>query len=431
MKRLFVLSLDSLFYDDMEWIKDAPYLYDILQRGSQIKRVKSEYPAMTYTAHTTMLTGCHVDVHGIYHNEKVEIDKQYPDWHWRREEIKVPTLVDYAVKEGYRFCVVNWPVSGADPNIEFNIPEIWAETTDGDSRPRFLTVCSPGIEKLFDKYRYMLRWKYQPELDEFGVCCLTEVIEEHQPEVIMLHLSYLDHTRHRQGGFSEAAKMALIECDKRLGRLVEQLKRLGVYDETNFVVVGDHGHMPVKQVFNPNVIFRNKGLIELDENGLVKNWKVYCHSAGLSAHIVLKDPNDEEVRKQVLEIMNEMVADESLGCEQILDKKTFNEVWHLDGPFDYVIEGRPGTSFGNRCVEPMIIDPDNRDYKISVSAHGHMPTKGPQPTFFMAGPQIKQGVVIENCEMIDEAPTWLAILGIDMPSAQGRAYKELLNEQTD
>ena len=186
--------------------------------------------------------------------------------------------------------------------------------------------------------------------------------------------------------------------------------------------------MPVKQVFNPNVILREKGLIELDENGLVKNWKAYCHSAGLSCHVVLADPADQAVRRQVEEIMAEMVADEKLGCEQIVDKKTMKEVWHLDGPFEYVIEGRPGTSFGNRSTEPMIMGTDNSDYKISVSAHGHMPTKGPWPTFFIAGPDVKKGVVVEEGKLVDHAPTWMAVLGVEMPTAEGRVISELLKD---
>lgn len=428
MRRLFVLSVDSLFYDDMEWLKECPYLYEILQNGSQIKEMETVYPAMTYPAHATMLTGCYPDVHGIYHNEKVQIDNPYPDWHWRREELQVPTLMDAAAPMGYRFCVVNWPVSGADPNIAYNLPEIWSEKPDGDSRPRFLTVCSPGMDVLYDKYRHLLRWKYQPELDEFGVTCLQEVIEEHQPEVIMLHLSYLDHTRHRHGGFSEEAKMSLKACDERFGRLVEQLKRLGIYEETNFVVVGDHGHRPVKQVFNPNIILKENGLITLDEAGMVKEWKAYCHSASLSTHVVLADPGDTEIRTQVEKILSDMTADETLGCEQILDKETLKAKWHLEGPFDYVLEARLGTAFGNLCQGPLLMGTDSADYKLSVSAHGHLPVKGPHPTFFMAGPQIRKGVVIEKGHLIQEAPTWAAILGCEMPFAQGKAVTEMLNE---
>lgn len=426
MKRLFVLSVDSLFYDDMDWLRECPYLYEILQRGSQVKQVQTVYPAMTYAAHATMLTGCYPDTHGIYHNEKVQIDNPFPDWHWRREELKVPTVVDALAEKGYRFSVVNWPVTGADPNIAYNIPEIWSETPDGDCRPRFLTVGSPCIIPLYDKYRHLLRWKYQPELDEFGVCCLQEVIEEHQPEVILLHLSYLDASRHAHGGFSQEAKAALLACDERFGRIVRQLKRLGLYDETNFVVLGDHGHLPVTQVFNPNIILKEKGLIELDEKGLVKSWKAYIHSAGLSAHVVLADPEDEAIRKQVLEILEGFVADEAYGCEQIIDKKTLKEQWHLEGPFEYAIEGRLGTAFGNKCTGELFQPTDNRDYKLSVSSHGHLPTKGPQPTCFMAGPQVKPGQVLENCLMIDQAPTWAALLGAEMPQAQGKVLTEFL-----
>lgn len=426
MKRLFILSVDSLFYEDMEWLKECPCLYELLKKGSQVCRIQSVYPAMTYAAHATMLTGCYPDTHGIYHNEKVQVDNPFPDWHWRRGELQVPTLIDAAAPRGYRFCVVNWPVTGADPNIAYNIPEIWSETPEGDSRPRFLTVCSPGIEELFDKHRHLLRWKYQPELDEFGVQCLQEVIEAHRPEVVMLHLSYLDHARHAFGGFSKEAKAALLACEERFSRIVKQLKRLGLYEETNFAVMGDHGHLPVRQVFHPNVVLQERGLIELGEDGHIKSWRAYCHSAGLSAHVVLADPADEALREQVLEILQGFVAGEIYGCEQILDKKTLKEVWHLEGPFDYALEGRPGTAFGNACSGSFLQPVDNTDYKLSVSSHGHLPTKGPQPTFFMAGPQVKTGVVRETGRLIDEAPTWAALLGVEMPWAQGQAFTELL-----
>ncbi len=426
MKRLFVLSVDSLFFDDMEWVRECPNLSEILNRGSQIERVQSVYPAMTYAAHATMLTGCYPDTHGIYHNEKVQVDNPFPDWHWRREELKVPTLIDAIKPLGHRFCVVNWPVTGADPAIDYNLPEIWSETPDGDSRPRFLTVASPEMVPLFDKYRHLLRWKYQPELDEFGTACLGEVMEQYQPEVVLLHLSFLDHSRHATGGFTPESKAALLACDERFGRIAAQMKRLGIYDETNFVVIGDHGHLPVAQVFHPNILLRRNGLIELNKKGQVKDWKAYCHSAGLSCHVVLKDPEDLEVRAQVEAILEACVADEALGCEQVLTIQQAREQWHLDGPFHYIVEGRLGTSFGNSCTGELLQPTDNRDYKLSVSAHGHMPTKGPQPTFFAAGPQIKAGVTIPFARLIDEAPTWAAIVGAQMPQAQGSVIQEIL-----
>jgi predicted AlkP superfamily pyrophosphatase or phosphodiesterase len=426
MTRLFILSVDSLFFEDLDWLKECPNLLPILKNGSLVQQVDSVYPAMTYAAHATMLTGCYPDVHGIYHNEKVQVGNAHPEWHWRREELLVPTIIDAGKKAGYRFSVVNWPVTGADQNIDYNIPEIWSDEPGGDSRQRFVSVCSPGMEKLFDKYRHLLHWKYQPELDEFGIRCLLEVIQEHKPEVVMLHLSYLDHARHANGGFSPQAKEALLECDRRFGLAAELLKRQGLYDETNFVVMGDHGHLPVQKVFYPNVVLRDKGLITIDGNGVIKDWKMYCHSAGISCHVVLSDPFDIGLRAQAEEIMNSFVDNRHYGCEKVFGKKELKEIYHLEGPFEYVIEGCIGTAFGNDCTGEIIRPTDNSDYKLSVSAHGHLPSKGPQPTFFAAGPQIKDGVVITHGTLIDEAPTYAAILGVPMPTAQGKPITEIL-----
>ena len=161
----------------------------------------------------------------------------------------------------------------------------------------------------------------------------------------------------------------------------------------------------------------------------MKDYKCYIHSAGLSAHVVLKDPQDQVVRSRVEALLNSWVENESYGCEQIFDKAQM-EALHLNGPFDYVIEGRLGTSFGNNCTGALICPTDNSDYKLSVSAHGHLPDKGPQPIFFAAGPDIREGVVVERGNLIDEAPTYAAILGVEMPWAQGKAMKEILRQDS-
>jgi predicted AlkP superfamily pyrophosphatase or phosphodiesterase len=46
----------------------------------------STYPSITYVAHTTILTGCHPDTHGIFHNEKVQAGIKHPDWYWFRRD---------------------------------------------------------------------------------------------------------------------------------------------------------------------------------------------------------------------------------------------------------------------------------------------------------------------------------------------------------
>ena len=93
-RKLFVISVDSLFFDDVQWLTDCPNLYGIYRRGSVIQKMLSTYPAMTYVAHSTMMTGCHEEMHGIYHNEKVEVGVKHPAWHWYRRELGTQTIFD-------------------------------------------------------------------------------------------------------------------------------------------------------------------------------------------------------------------------------------------------------------------------------------------------------------------------------------------------
>ena len=424
-KHLFVISVDSLFFEDLEWLRECPSLYGLYERGSVVKRMKSTYPAMTYVAHAAMMTGCHAENHGIYHNERIEPCRQHPQWHWYRSQLKTRTIFDSAKAAGYTTACVNWPVTGGDPSIDYLVPEIWADTAQEDVSPRFLSACSKPVVPLFYRYRHILNWDCIPELDDFGVACLKEILKEYQPQVVFLHLSYLDRARHDHGTYSEEARYALKECDRKVGELLEILKTNKTFEQTDFFVMGDHGHLPVQRVVQLNTILAKEGLIDLDSEGRMLDYRCYIHGAGLSAHVVLKDPEDQRTKSRVEELLKSWCSDETYGCQQVFNKEELKKL-HLTGPFEYAIESRPGTSFGGRCTGELVCRADDPMEKLSVSAHGHLPDRGPQPVFFGAGPHVRTGVVLEKGNLIDEAPTYGEILGVPMPWAQGRALTELI-----
>ena len=68
---------------------------------------------------------------------------------------------------------------------------------------------------------------------------------------------------------------------------------------------------------------------------------------------------------------------------------------------------------------------DLKEYKPSVSNHGHLPYKGDKPPFIIKGPGVRKDVVIPAGRLIDEAPTILAALGLTMPTADGQCMTEL------
>ena len=55
-----------------------------------------------------------------------------------------------------------------------------------------------------------------------------------------------------------------------------------------------------------------------------------------------------------------------------------------------------------------------------------MPDYGPQPVFVAKGPNVKENLALGRGNVVDEAPTFAALLGLDMPQAEGKPMTEIL-----
>ena len=62
-----------------------------------------------------------------------------------------------------------------------------------------------------------------------------------KPFFFFVHCAEVDHSGHKHGEPSPEYNAAIISGDKQLGRIVEKLKQLGVYDKTLIYVTADHG----------------------------------------------------------------------------------------------------------------------------------------------------------------------------------------------
>ena len=117
---------------------------------------------------------------------------------------------------------------------------------------------------------------------------------------------------------------------------------------------------------------------------------------------------------------------ERLGIEKIFTTAEAKEAYHLDGPFDLVIEAKEGSSFNYRLDDPFEKAFNNEDYRTSVGTHGHIPTRGSQPALVFSGPGIPQGKVIDYARNIDIAPTCAHLLGFEMTGCDGRVLTEIV-----
>ena len=67
-QKLFVLSMDAMVHEDVAYLMTKPNFSRIMEKRAEVEQVCSVYPASTYPAHTSILTGCRPGKHGIRTN---------------------------------------------------------------------------------------------------------------------------------------------------------------------------------------------------------------------------------------------------------------------------------------------------------------------------------------------------------------------------
>lgn len=423
MPKTLVISIDALITADLERLRALPNLGRIMQGASVVKDIECIYPTLTYPCHTTIVTGCYPDRTGIVHNEQLQPNAVKAEWNWWAKDIRVPTVIDVAREAGMTTSTITWPVMcGMD--ADYNIGEIWAPAENDDPTPYFEKADSPKTHAIFEKNKHMLNWMRTPAMDEFAAQCACDILDIEQPDLMLVHLSYVDHQRHFKGVHSDL-DAAFAFVDSQVGRILDALDKRGAFEDTVFIVLGDHGQLWVERMFHINSVLRELGYIDM-ENGSVTSWRAYAHSCALSAHVYVQNPADEPAVYQELLKMQQMYPN---MIEAIYTRAEAKEKFHLEGGFAFVLEGCDKVSFGKDLVapNPVTLVNDLREYKPSVSNHGHLPWKGDKPPFIIKGPGIKKELIISNGRLIDEAPTILKTLGLAMPDADG-AYMDVLFE---
>ena len=105
---------------------DKDGLGRLLTDGAWFRNCHYPY-ALTVTGagHTSMVTGCSPDKHGIIANTPFDpLSKNQGGWYWYAEDIRVPTLWDAAARAGLATASVDWPVT-VGANINYNIAQYW------------------------------------------------------------------------------------------------------------------------------------------------------------------------------------------------------------------------------------------------------------------------------------------------------------------
>lgn len=396
----------------------VPTLREMVANGVHSPGVRTVYPSVTYPSHTAIATGATPGTHGVVANYPWDpMDRLRGAMRFYTEDIRVPTLWNVARSSGLRTALVYWPVTVGATADAF-VPEFWRNDATPEDTKLLRAMSTPGLLETVARRFPGFNERFLPPRvsDEAGTDIAVHVIETLRPHLLMLHIFDVDHFQHRDGPLAGQGLAAIENADRQLARLIEAAKKAGTWNETAIVVVSDHGFVPVSQSFRPGILLREKGLITLDDRNRVTDWKAWLIAGGGHSFIYVKDPNDAETRRVLLDTFRPLAGQPGGAIRRVL---THDDVVALGGDPRIFLALEPADNFGFAAgYTGDLIFPSG-----GKGQHG-LPPDRPEinSSLLIYGPRIG-AARLDGARMIDIAPTVARWLGLRLDRAEGKPLR--------
>ena len=424
-EHVILVSIDGLrphIYRDERW--PAPVLHELAGRGAIALDARSVFPALTYPAHATIVTGALPAQHGIVDNEPFEPAVRSGRWIWDASAIRVPTLWDAVRAAGGGSAAISWPVT-VGARIDWNVPDVWMPENPASIAPIRAATTPAG---LFEELEHEATGRLSDATfsinslgreDAVGAIA-AYLFERHRPALMLVHIIGLDHIRHRLGRDNPRARRAVAAADRALARIVETVERLELIDRTTFVVTGDHGSVDVHTAVLPNVWLRDAGLAPAHPTD--DAWGAYFHASGGSAFLRVQSPALDGGGCETVAGVRAMLAALPHGVRTMFHVVERPELDHLGADPDAV--------FALAATAGVVFSPDREGPPVQAAhgaGHGYHPAIRDMMTGFVAsGAGVRQGAVVPVLPLEHIAPFVAALLGLDLPDIDGTLFPGLL-----
>jgi predicted AlkP superfamily pyrophosphatase or phosphodiesterase len=411
-----VVSIDGLMASSYAVGSHAhiPTLRSLAAEGTYATGVVGVLPSVTYPSHTTLITGVPPSVHGIVDNHVFDPDgRKGGAFYWYGRDIQVPTLLGRVHEHGGKTAAIAWPVTvGMD--IDYHVPEFWRRSTEPrQPRGAFLrTVSTPHLIEAVEQTNGVTIGEPQTDENRFDMSAF--ILARFEPRLMLVHLTDVDTAEHTFGPNSPEALEAIGRVDGYVGLLRDVVRATASADHTYFVVVSDHGFLPVTRQLNPNERFKRAGLLSVDPAGHISSWRAVFHSSGGSGFVYLQDPEDATTRAKVAAVLEELRADPGNGIDQVW---TAGDIARLGGPraAGFGLNMRAGyyTGEGHRTLLTSTLgDEESGGMR---GGHGYAPSRREiQSAFIAAGPTTRGVGNLGTIRMTQIAPTLARWLGVEL-----------------
>jgi len=434
-EHVILVSIDGWahhYFDDPKC--HMPAVKALAAQGVRVRRMETSFPTVTWTNHTTLVTGVHPGKHGVLANEyydRVERKKVplIPDPIFNKDEIvRVPTLYDAAKSAGLTTAAVIWPASRGAKTLDWTVPDVFEqELFEKYSTPKLLEEARAlgiPIEKQMEWCKLGNAGKAQR--DYLYTQLATHIIRTKKPNFLALHLVSLDSYEHAHGRQVPEAYWAANDSDNRVADLIRTCEEAGILDKTTFIITTDHGFVNYSKSINANAALKKDGYVKsLLGKSLALDSKVFAMAEGGSCFVYVLDAVNRE--RILSEIAPKLAKLE--GVSEIVEEKNFGSRFHhvtaAVDPHepDLIMLAADGYSFADSLAETQVILPSD----LPKGAHGHdhlMPNL--DGCCVISGAGIAKGKLIDKIQNVDITPTMAHLLGIPFKKADGRVIEAAL-----
>ncbi len=400
MRKAVLVSLDAFFDADFQYLAPDGGLSRMIREGAVCRQVKTVFPALTYPAHATLITGCDPDQTLIGQNQPFQPDTPpgARRWYWERKHIAVPTLFDAVREAGGKSCSILWPVGCKNPAVRWCFPEI--HLLPGENLVvKTLTFGSPVFILASEaRYGFLRQGIKEPGLSNYAAAIAAHTIRKKQPDLTAVHLIDLDEMRHHHGTFSPEAVEAIHRNENRLAAIRQAIEQTPGMEDALLIAVSDHGQSDISITVDLTAGLKKLGLS--DDFGVQSN--------GESAYFFAQR-EDADPAKAIALLQKHLAKN---GIQRLYSRQELDR-----------LHAAPGVAFACEAADQVVFSDGLDENKREKATHGFGPGHSAENCLFAVwGRGVRAGIELPEMPMRDVAPTIAGLMGLSLPSAAGKDH---------
>ena len=209
-KRVVLISLDGICVAGFRQAK-TPHLDTLLSEGVLSTETRVVMPSVTLPNWTSHLTGSGPEQHGVANNA------------WTVDKYKLPAIEKDV--DGYYpsvFSVLKQAIPQAKTAFYYN----WGP------------LINPYNRQYLDEISYLEKDAY---IENYEKAFNFLVENREAPTLVFLYSVHTDHAGHKYKWMSSEYIRSIEEADVEIGKFLDKMKQEGLYEDTHFMFLTDHG----------------------------------------------------------------------------------------------------------------------------------------------------------------------------------------------